>query len=690
MNDSITELENRLASVETDSEKSQILADLAWSVKYSDPSRAIDLASQALDLAEASGDSSPFPKAMLAMAMGHLHMSHFEEAEKAGLAGLQHYKDVGSLQGVRHALNVLGSIFIQWGKLGTALDNYLESRKIDEELSSSPDPGILSNIGSVYMKLGDSEKALDYFLEVREISRDMKGPADLKAAACINLGEAYRAMEMYDEALVHYLQGSEICRESDMKSYLAATEVNIGNIKVEQGDIIEALDHFEEALSIYNQLGDRLGAADVLLNMGESNLAMERPKIALSFFDEGLHIYRELDSQQGAAESLLGVAASMAAMDKPKEAIGKLHKAESAASELGAKPVLVRIFGELSRAYESLGMTGEALNYGKKEHQLDKELHSERTESKLLNLRITHQVEKSRKETEIYRLKTEELSRDRDYLEETVLRRTLELERLMEEKEITQNVREQLEMELGRDRRLASLGEIAGGIAHDFRNILSVISGNTELVMNSENLSKKSMERMESVLDATISGASLAGQLMSFGKQLSDERGPIHLNNMVSCILNMLERTVGNGISIERVLDPADPLIQGDRLQIENLLVNLVINARDAMEKGGVIQVSVTRTDVGEAGTPEGLFTDNQQLVRLDVKDQGHGIKKKDLDRIFDPFFTTKQKTGGSGMGLAVVYSIVIQHNGWIKVDSTSGKGSTFSIFFPEIQQGRT
>ncbi|MBN2608365.1 MAG: tetratricopeptide repeat protein, partial [Candidatus Fermentibacteraceae bacterium] len=537
MDDSIAELENRLASVETDSERSHILADLAWSVKYSDPSRAIELGSQALDLAEASGDSSPFPKATLAMAMGHLHMSNFDEAEKEGLAGLQHYKDEESRPGVRHALNVLGSIYIHWGKLGAALDSYLESRKIDEELSSIPDPGILSNIGSVYMKLGDSEKALNYFLEVREISRDMKGPADLKAAACINLGEAYRAMEMYDEALVHYLQGSEICRENDMKSYLAATEVNIGNIRIEQGDVLEALDHFEEALSIYNQLGDRLGAADVLLNMGESNLAMERPKIALSFFDEGLHIYRELDSQQGAAESFLGVAASMAAMDKPREAVGKLHKAESAASELGAKPILVRIYGELSRICESLGMTGEALNYGRKEHQLDRELHSERTESKLLSLRISHQVEKSRREAEIYRLKTEELSRDRDYLEETVLRRTREMERLMEEKEITQNVREQLEMELGRDRRLASLGEIAGGIAHDFRNILSVISGNTELVMNSENLSKKSMERMESILDATLNGASLAGQLMSFGKQLPDERGPVHLNKMVSSIL---------------------------------------------------------------------------------------------------------------------------------------------------------
>lgn len=687
MDDRITELENRLASVESDSERSRILADEAWSIKYSDPSKAIELGSRSLDLAEASGDPSSFPKAILAMAMGHLHMSHFDEAEKAALAGLQHYRDQGSMPGIRHGHNVLGSIYVHWGKLGAALDSYLEARRIDEELSSSPDPGIMSNIGSVYMQLGDYEKALDYFLDVLEISRDMEGPADLKAAACINLGEAYRSMEMNDEALIHYSHGCDICRENDMKSYLAATEVSIGHIKTEEEDIIEGLEHFEKALAIYNQLGDRLGAADVLLNMGESNLTMDRPKIALSFFDEGLHIYRELDSQQGAAESLLGVAASMVAMGKPKEALGKLHKAETAASEMGLKPVLVRVYDQLSRTYETLGMTAEALKYGRMEHRLDKELHSEKTEDRLLSLRISHQVEKSRREAELYRMKTEELSRDRDYLEQTVMSRTRELERLMEEKAITQTVREQLEMELGRDRRMASLGEIAGGIAHDFRNILSVISGNTELVMNSENISRKSRERMESILDATLSGANLAGQLMSFGRQLPDERGPVHLNELIGCITEMMERTLGEKIAIQHDLDPEDPVILGDRLQIENLLVNLVINARDAMENGGTITIRTGRTTAGEAGTPDGLFAESDRLVLVSVRDQGSGIKKSDLDRIFDPFFTTKQETGGSGLGLSVVHSIIIQHKGWIKVDSKVGKGSTFSMFFPERGQ---
>jgi len=684
LDDTIAELEQRLTSAENNSEKSRIMADLAWSVKYSDPAKAVQLGMEAMDLARSSGEPSVFPRASMAIAMGQLHMSHFEEAEKAGLAGLQHYKDEESLPGIRHALNVLGSIYSHWGKLGPALDNYLESSRVDRQLSSTPDPGIMSNIGSVYMRLGDYEKALDYFLEVSEIAAGMEGPADLKAAASLNLGEVYRSMEMYDEALERYQQGCEVCRSNDMKSYLATTCVNIGNIYVEKSDIIAAMENFEEALSIYNNLGDRLGAADVLQNMGESNLVMERPRIALSFFEEALLIYRELDSVDGASSSLLGVASCLYSTGRNEEALDRLHKAESAATENGIRPLLVRILGELSRAYESLGMTSEALKYARMEHSLERELHSERTEERLLRLRITHQVEKTRREAEIYKLRTEELVRDRDILEQAVSRRTLELERLMEEKEMTQHVRSQLEMELGRDRRLASLGEIAGGIAHDFRNLLSVISGNAELVMDGESLSKSSRERMKSIVDATVTGAALAGQLMSFGRQLPDERGPVNLNETVTSMAGMLERTVGEGIEISCVLDPSNPRIIGDRLQLENLLVNLVINARDAMRDGGMIEIRVSRLNAGEAGTPEGLFAASDPLVRLDVIDQGHGIMENDMDRIFDPFFTTKQKTGGSGLGLSVVHSIVVQHKGWIKVESAVNKGSTFSIFFPE------
>ncbi|MFO8184802.1 MAG: tetratricopeptide repeat protein [Candidatus Aegiribacteria sp.] len=684
MDDTIAELQNRLASVESDSERARILAELAWSVKYSSPSRAVELGERSLELVRSSGDSSPFPKASLAMAMGYLHMSRFQEAEDAGLAGLAHYQEEDSFPGIRHGMNVMGAIYSSWDKPGKALEHYLEAKRIDSELSQTPDPGILSNIGSVYMKLGDCEKALDYFLRVREIAADMEGPADLKAAACLNLGEAYRAMEMYDEALIHYIHGADICRNEDMKSYAATAEVSIGTVKMELGDMVEALNRFDEALSIYNQLGDRHGAADVLLNMGESNLLTERHRIALSFFNEALHIYRELDTPQGVTEALFGIASSMEGMGRLEDALRRLHQAREMASEMGFKPLLVKIHGKLADICQSLGRAEKALEYHRELYRMDREVHSERTEERLLKLGISHQVEKSRREAEIYRLKNIELSRDRDSLKEKMLRRTRELEKLNREMEFTQNVREQLEMELGRDRRLASLGEIAGGIAHDFRNILSVISGNAELVMNSENLSRVSTDRMESIMDATLSGAALAGQLMSFGRRMPDEKGLIHLNQIIGNMLGMLERTVGPGIRFEKKLDKADPAILGDKLQIENLLVNLVLNARDSMKDGGTIKVTLKRQKASEAGTPDGLFAASDDLLRLEVTDQGHGISQEHLDRVFDPFFTTKQKEGGSGLGLSVVHSIVVQHKGWIKVRSTVGRGSTFSIFFPE------
>lgn len=687
MNDRISELEKRLESSTDDADRAEVLADLAWNVKYSDPSRAVELGNQALEKAASSGSSSPLPKAALAMAMGYLHIGKFEEAERSAIDGLSHYTEQDSPAGIRHALNVLGSIYNTWGRLGDALDRYLEAKRIDGELSDSPDPGIESNIGSVYMKLGDYEKALDYFVSVWETAREMEGPADLKAAACLNLGEAYRSMEMVEEALAHYFQGMQVCRDSDMKSYLAAALVSIGAIRMEQGDMIESLEQFEEALSIYNELGDRLGAASVMLNMGEVNLDLERHSTGLSFFNEALLIYREADYPQGMAEALLGVARSLFGMERYEDSLEKLTLAESITEEQNLKPVSSRVMEVKSSTLEALGRTGEALRCVRRQHLLERELHSEMMEERLLNLQISHQVEKSRKEAEIYKIRNMELSRSLETLEDKIRLRNEELQNLIEEKEFTQNVRRQLEMELGRDRRLASLGEIAGGIAHDFRNLLSVISGNTELVLASEELASGSRERMENVLEATVSGASLAGQLMSFGKQLPEEMGPLELGTIVENMIGMLERTVGEGIAIEKQIEDGGPPIMGDRLQIENLVVNLVLNARDAMPEGGVIRVALTRTTAAEAGTPDGLFSSSDRLLELSVTDQGHGIPKDDIDRVFDPFFTTRKATGGSGLGLSVVHSIVIQHKGWIKVESEPGRGSEFSVFFPEVRQ---
>ena len=684
MDDRTASLRKELSGAVSQKERARLLAELAWITKYPDPQGAVELGRESLEIANETGDLAHAPKATLAVAMGHLHMSNFTEAEKAGLYGLDLYQREENPAGIRHALNVLGSIYVQWGELGKALNNYLEARRIGEGLSDTPDPGILSNIGSVYIKLGNYDTALDYFIQAKEISDGMDGPADLLAAASINLGDVYRVMDMLEDALTHYEQGSEVCRKHDMKSYIASTYVKIGTTEMDMGDLTEAMKSLLKALSIYRGLGDQRGMADTLVNIGRCHIETENFQAALNIFKDSLEIYRKMDAEQFIPDALLGIADVLDAQDRFEEALDRLFQALDVSKKEGSKSQRSRITARLSELCEKAGRTDDALRYLKEHHILQEELASEKTEQRLLSLKITHQVERSRKEAEIYRLKMEELSRKRASLEETVLQRTEELERLILEKELSQNFRRQLEMELGRDRRLVSLGEHSGEIAHDFNNILGVIAGNAELLLQIEDLSTEGSKLINRILDSARTGSSLAGELLALGRQQPSGKSTVYINEVVRSSLSVVERSLGAGIKVQRNLCEANPAVLADRFQIEKMLINLLINSRDAISGRGTIEVNVSEVVRADVEAPEGMFENEDMIVKLDVKDTGHGMSQKEIQRIFEPFYTTKEKEAGTGLGLAVVRRVVLDHDGWITVKSQPDRGTVFSVILPE------
>ncbi|MBD3278529.1 MAG: tetratricopeptide repeat protein [Candidatus Aegiribacteria sp.] len=684
MDDRTASLRKELSGAVSQRERARLLAELAWLTKYPDPPGAVKLGRKSLEITKETGDLSHAPKATLAVAMGHLHMSEFRKAEEAGLYGLDLYQREDNPAGIRHALNVLGSIYVQWEKLGKALDNYLEAKRIGRGLSDTPDPGILSNIGSVYMKLGNYEKALDYFLQAKGISDGMDGPADLLAAASINLGDVYRVMGMLEDALIHYEQGSKVCRKHDMKSYTASTCVKIGTIEMDMGHLTEAMQYLLEALSIYRVLGDKRGMADTLVNIGRCHIKTENLQAALNIFKDSLDIYQQLDADQFVPDALLGIADVLCSQGRFEEALDRLFQALDASKKAGSKPRCSRITAKLSELCEKAGRTDDALLYIKEHHILQEELASEKTEQRLLSLKITHQVERSRKEAEIYRLKMEELSRKRANLEETVLQRTEELERQILEKELSQNFRRQLEMELGRDRRLVSLGEHSGEIAHDFNNLLGVIAGNAELLLQIEDLSSEGSKLINRILDSAKTGSSLAGELLAFGRQQPSRKSTVYINEVVRSSLSIVERSLGSDIVVERNLCEANPAVLADRFQIEKMLINLLINAGDAISGQGTIEVSVSEVAVSDIEVPEGMFENEDMIVKLEVKDSGHGIHEKEIQRIFEPFYTTKEREAGTGLGLAVVRRVVHDHDGWITVKSQQDHGTVFSVILPE------
>ncbi|MGD0251550.1 MAG: PAS domain S-box protein [Verrucomicrobiota bacterium] len=248
-------------------------------------------------------------------------------------------------------------------------------------------------------------------------------------------------------------------------------------------------------------------------------------------------------------------------------------------------------------------------------------------------------------------------------------------------RDVTQEVA--LETQLRQAQKMEIIGQLAGGVAHDFNNILTVIQGNASLLQNAGLKPAEEAECTQQIIHAAERAASLTRQLLMFSRKQVMQPANLSLNEAVAQMTKMLRRILGEHIALQSNYAANLPFIHGDIGMIEQILMNLVVNARDAMPAGGSLTITtgVKMFDKEQAeqspGASPGLH------VWLAVSDTGSGIAPENLPRIFEPFFTTKEVGKGTGLGLATVYGIVQQHHGWITLTSEVNKGTTFHIFFP-------
>ncbi|MHB1298561.1 MAG: hybrid sensor histidine kinase/response regulator [Gemmatimonadaceae bacterium] len=245
------------------------------------------------------------------------------------------------------------------------------------------------------------------------------------------------------------------------------------------------------------------------------------------------------------------------------------------------------------------------------------------------------------------------------------------------------DVRERLrlETELIAARRLETVGRLAGGVAHDFNNLLTAILGNVALMRGSVVAMPEVRSDLEEIAQSAQRGAELTRRLLAFARRQIIEPRVLDLGAQVRGLQRLLHRLLGEDVTLRLESAPALSVVRADPTALEQALVNLVVNARDAMPAGGTLTIRTCDApiDGGELsmGVPDGAW------VRIDVTDTGIGIDEDTLGKVFEPFFTTKGKMGGSGLGLATVYGIVSQAGGHVRVRSTPGVGTTFSLFFP-------
>jgi signal transduction histidine kinase len=253
----------------------------------------------------------------------------------------------------------------------------------------------------------------------------------------------------------------------------------------------------------------------------------------------------------------------------------------------------------------------------------------------------------------------------------------------LREQRRAESQRQHLETQLFQTQRLESLGTMAGGIAHDFNNILTAILGNVQLMQRLVPEGSHAAEYLKDIHSAARRASSLTQQLLSFSRGQNSERSSINLNVLISNLLRMLQRIIGEDIEISFLPSETISHVLANVSQMEQVLVNLVVNARDAMPDGGSLLILTSPAKTASMHSSGHKSIRAGEYIQLSIVDSGTGMDAATLAHVFEPFFTTRSPGTGTGLGLPVVRGIIEQHGGFIHLDSTEGQGTRVDIFLP-------
>ena len=255
---------------------------------------------------------------------------------------------------------------------------------------------------------------------------------------------------------------------------------------------------------------------------------------------------------------------------------------------------------------------------------------------------------------------------------------------ILNSRDVTDRVR--LEDQLRQSQKMEAIGQLAGGVAHDFNNILTVIQGHVSLLQMSDTLNQKAGRSAQQIGQAAERAAALTRQLLTFSRRQVMQPRRLEMNEVVGNMSKMLGRILGEDIALRLQYCGESAVVEADSGMLEQVLLNLSVNSRDAMPRGGELTIRIMLRQVEASQLAHHPDAHAGKFVCVTVKDNGCGIPPENLRRIFEPFFTTKEVGKGTGLGLATVYGILKQHQGWVEVESVVGQGTTFSVMLPRCE----
>jgi nitrogen-specific signal transduction histidine kinase/CheY-like chemotaxis protein len=244
----------------------------------------------------------------------------------------------------------------------------------------------------------------------------------------------------------------------------------------------------------------------------------------------------------------------------------------------------------------------------------------------------------------------------------------------------------QLEAQLAQSQKMEAIGQLAGGVAHDFNNLLTVIMSYSAMLLDDFDPGDARRLDVEEITGAARRAAGLTRQLLAFSRKQVIQPRPTDANNVIHDIENMLRRLIGEDIKLESTLAPDLALVNIDPGQLEQILLNLAVNARDAMPDGGTLGITTANIELGPSDSDRQLAAPPGPYVLLSVTDTGVGMPAEVQNRVFEPFYTTKPVGKGTGLGLSTVYGIAKQLGGDIRLRSEPGRGTTFHVYFPTVE----
>lgn len=246
--------------------------------------------------------------------------------------------------------------------------------------------------------------------------------------------------------------------------------------------------------------------------------------------------------------------------------------------------------------------------------------------------------------------------------------------------------KQKLQEQLRQSQKMEAIGRLAGGVAHDFNNLLTVIIGISEILISDLEETDAHITDIEEIKKAANRAATLTRQLLAFSRRQPLELRPLDINKVVANMEKMLNRIIGENIKLTTYLDSDIPMAKADEGQLEQVIMNIVVNAYDAMPAGGELTIRTYSIQASNQFATTTIESAMKNFICLSIEDNGVGMPDDVLEHIYEPFFTTKDPGVGTGLGLAVVYGIIKQHNGWIDVRSSPNKGTRFDIFIPQFE----